>query len=67
MYSFCLFPYTVPYRGEGGDARELDLLFAGAQGIADGEDARVEQADDVAGVGFVHDGAVLRHQLGAGG
>jgi len=54
-------------RGEGGDARELDLLFAGAQGIADGEDARVKQADDVAGVGLVHDGAILRHQLGAGG
>jgi len=54
-------------RREGGDACELDLLFAGAQGVADGEDARVEQADDVAGVGLVHDGAVLRHQLGAGG
>ena len=26
-----------------------------------------DRANDVAGVGFVHDGAVLRHQLGAGG
>ena len=50
-----------------GDAGELDLLLAGTQGVADGEDARVEQADDVAGVGFIDDGAVLRHQLGAGG
>ena len=53
--------------GEGGDAGELDLLLAGTQGVADGEDARVEQADDVACVGFIDDGAVLRHQLGAGG
>ena len=55
------------FGGEGGDAGELDLLLAGTQGVADGEDARVEQADDVACVGFIDDGAVLRHQLGAGG
>ena len=36
------------FGGEGGDAGELDLLLAGTQGVADGEDARVEQADDVA-------------------
>ena len=52
---------------EGGDACKLHLLFAGAQGVADGEDARVEQADDITGICLVHDGAVLRHQLGAGG
>ena len=43
------------------------FFFAGAQGVADGEDARVKQADDIARVGLIHDGAVLRHQLGAGG
>ena len=46
---------------ERGDARELHRLLARADGVADGEDARVEQAHDVAGVGLVHDGAVVGH------
>ncbi len=52
---------------EGGDARELYVLLAGAQGVADAEDTRIEQAHDVAGVRLVHDRAVIGHHSGAGG
>ena len=54
-------------RGEGGDGVELELLPWGAQGVPDGEDARVEHADDVPGVGLLDDLPFCRHQLlGAG-
>ena len=43
------------------------MVLAGAQGVANGENARVKQADDIARPGFVHNGTVLRHQLCAGG
>ena len=52
---------------KGGDAGELHMLFAGAQSVADGEDARVKQADNVACVGLADDGAIVGHQTGAGG
>ena len=35
----------------------------GAQGVADGEDARIEHADDVPGVGLLDDLPLGRHQL----
>ena len=54
------------FRCKGGDARKLHMLLAGAQRIANGEDARIKQTDDIAGIGFVHDGAVVSHQAGAG-
>ena len=53
------------FGGEGGDSRKLDRGLAGAEGVANGEDTRVKQADDVSGVGSVHGGPVLGHQLGA--
>jgi hypothetical protein len=42
-------------RRKGGDALEAELLARHGDGVADGEDARVEHADDVAGVGLVDD------------
>ena len=53
--------------GERRDARKLYMLFAGAECVADGEDARVEQADNIARVGLADDGAVIGHQARAGG
>ena len=45
------------------DALEAHVHFGLADRVADGEDARVEHADDVAGVGLVDDRALLRHEL----
>ena len=42
---------------------EAELLPGDGDGVADGEDARVEHADDVSGVGLVDDFALLCHQL----
>ena len=54
-------------RGKGGDPLKPENLSRHRQGVADGVDARVEYADDVAGVGFLHDLPVLGHQgLGLG-
>ena len=46
-------------RRKGGDALELEFLLGAAQGVADGEDARIEHADDIPGVGLLDDLAVL--------
>ena len=51
---------------ERGDRRVLHALFAGADGVADAEDARVEEAHDVARIGLVDDGAVVGHHRGSG-
>ncbi len=48
---------------EGGDAGVLNLVSLPANGVHDGENAGVEHADDVAGVGLVDDGAFLSHHL----
>ena len=46
---------------------KAELLARGAQSVADGEDARVEHADDVAGIGLLDDLPLGGHQLlGAG-
>ena len=50
-------------RGEGGDALELHLVALVAHGVSNGENARVEHADDVPGVGLVDDGPVVGHEL----
>ena len=50
-------------RREGWDALEADVHVFLADGVADGEDAGIEDADDVTGVGLVDDGAVLGHEL----
>ena len=49
--------------GKGGDAGIFELLPRNGDGIADGENARVKHADDVPGVGFVHDFPFGGHQL----
>ena len=43
------------------------MLLAGANGIADGEDTRIEEAHDIARIGLVHDRAVIGHHRGTGG
>ena len=53
-------------RRERGNLGKLHVGLPGAHGVTDGEDARVEQAHDVAGVRLVHDGAVVCHHRGAG-
>ena len=50
-------------RSKGGDGVELELLAGGAQGVADGEDAGIKHADDVAGVGLLDDLTLGGHQL----
>ena len=51
-------------RRERGDGRELHVLSL-AHRVADAEDAGVEQAHDVAGVGLVNRCAVVGHERGA--
>ena len=48
---------------EGRDALESHAHAGFAYRVADGEDAGVEHADDVPGVGLVDDRALLRHEL----
>ena len=50
-------------RGEGWDALEGEPPAPPAKGVPDGEDARVEQADDIPGVGLLHHLPLLGHQL----
>ena len=50
-------------RGKGRDAGEAEFLPRDGDGIADGEDARVEHADDIPSVGLVDDLPLLGHQL----
>ena len=48
-------------RLKGGDTGIAELLARNGDGIADREQARIEYADDVAGVGLLHDFALCRH------
>ena len=41
------------------------MALAGAHGVADAKDTRIEQAHDIARVRLVHDGAVVGHHRGA--
>ena len=50
-------------RGEGGDAGVEELLSRHGDGVSDGEDARVKDADHVSGVGLLHDFPLCSHQL----
>ena len=50
-------------RLEGGNARVAELLPRHGDGVADGENAGVEHADDVPGVGLVHNLPLRRHHL----
>ena len=50
-------------RREGRDAAEFELFARYGDGIADGENAGVEHADDIARVGLVDDLALGGHEL----
>ena len=50
-------------RGEGGDGVEAELSARGAQSISDGEDAWIEHADDIPGVGLFDDLPLGGHEL----
>ena len=50
-------------RRERRDARKAELFARRGDGVADGEDAGIEHADDIPGVGLVDDLALLRHEL----
>ena len=50
-------------RGEGGDGVKFALGVWGADGVPDGEDAGVKDADDVPGVGLFNDLPLGCHQL----
>ena len=50
-------------RGEGGDTGEAELLPGHTDRVADGENAGIEDADDIPGVGLFDDFALLGHQL----
>ena len=50
-------------RREGRDALKLKLLVGQAQGISNGEDARIKYTDDITGVSFLDNLSVLRHHL----
>ena len=50
-------------RGKGGDAGKFEFLPGDGDGVANGEDARVKHADDVPGVGLLHDFPLGCHEL----
>ena len=50
-------------RRKGGYSLKLKLLIGSAQGIAYGENSRVEYADNIAGICLLHDFPVLGHEL----
>ena len=43
------------FRGECRDSFKPELLVQGGQGVADGVDPRVKDADDISRIGFLHD------------
>ena len=49
-------------RGEGGHLGILHALLARTHGVTHREDARVEEAHDIAGISLVHRGAVIGHE-----
>ena len=51
-------------RCEGRDTLKAELLVGKLQGVADGEDARIKDTDDVSGIGLVHDLPLICHHLG---
>ena len=50
-------------RREGRDALELHRLLRCAERVADGENARIKDADDIARVGLLDDLPLIRHHL----
>ncbi len=54
-------------RLKGGDAGIAELLARHGDGVADGEQAGVKHADDVPGVGLVHDLPLRGHHAAGAG
>ena len=42
-------------RSEGRDTLKLELLVGRAERVTDGENTRIENADDISGIGLVYD------------
>ena len=54
------------FRCEHRNGGELHLVLCSAYRVAESEDARIEQAHDIACVGFIDNGAVVSHERSAG-
>ena len=50
-------------RSEGRDTLKLELLVGRAERVTDGENTRIENADDISGISLVNDLTALSHQL----
>jgi len=62
LHGVLLLNTAEEFRSEGWNTLKL-YLFAAAYCVADGEDARVKDTDDIAGVGFLDYLAALSHHL----
>ena len=54
------------FRREHRNSGELHLVLCSAHGVTNREDARIEQAHDIACVGFIDNSAVVGHERSAG-
>ena len=50
-------------RCKGRDTLELELLVGRTERVTDGENTRIENADDISGISLVNDLTALSHQL----
>ena len=50
-------------RSEGRDTLKLELLVGRTERVTDGENTRIENADDISGISLVNDLTALSHQL----
>ena len=55
--------FREPFRRKHRKILECDIQSRFADRVADGEDAGIEQADDISRIRFLHDRAFLRHEL----
>ena len=50
-------------RSESRDTLKLELLVGRTERVTDGENTRIENADDISGISLVNDLTALSHQL----
>ena len=50
-------------RSEGRDTLKLELLVGRTERVTDGENTRIENADDISGISLLNDFTALGHQL----
>ena len=50
-------------RRKGRDTLKLELLVGRTERVTDGENTRIENADDISGISLVNDLTALSHQL----